>query len=158
MGVVAAPLLAGFSVAFAGGIVTHPGLFRWTNATLTLVVAAALSLVGALQFTFRARQWAATPSEIERWWRDADDPERMEALRREQREHFQNYVRWSNAARVSYNLGIFFFLCGLTVGLIPADRMNDGRITAVTTAALGAALEIAWLAHDVKRLRERQRR
>ena len=96
MGGIAAPLLAGFSITLAALILSAPQHFRWTSVTLTLLTGAAVALIGALQFTFRALQFAVSPSEIEQWWTDASEAPRREALQREQREHFRTYNTWAN--------------------------------------------------------------
>ncbi len=94
MGSIAAPLLAGFSFALAVFLIGRDGS-SWTSAALLLLVGAALAFVDAVQFTFRARQFAVTPPEIEMWW---SDPARRELLRREQRFYHANHRAWAMAA------------------------------------------------------------
>jgi hypothetical protein len=110
MGGIAAPLLAGFSVTLALLVISTPQAFRFVNATLALLLVAAFALIAALQFTFRARQYAVSPSQIVEWWPDAESDERLQELRHEQREHRKEFTRWANPARYAYNVGILCFV------------------------------------------------
>jgi MFS family permease len=148
MGAVAAPLLAGFSVTLAALVLSAPSHFRWVSVTLVLLVIAALALIMALQFAFRARQFVVSPAEIEQWWPDAASPERRQMLRREQREHRAEYTTWSNSARHAYNTGILFFVAGLTSALVRPGPISNGRLTAIALALLGVVGEFCWIAND----------
>ena len=129
MGAIAAPLLAGFSITFAGLVLTvPPHTVRWVNLTLALLMLAAFSLVACLQLTFRARQWVTSPSEIEQWFPDAQDEERQQVLRGEQKEHHQNYKLWSNRARYSYNFGILALVLAVFSAMVPSDPNQLGPL------------------------------
>jgi len=155
MGGIAAPLLAGFAVTIALLVLSTPQAFRFVSLTLGLLLIAASALIAALQFTFRARQYSVTPAEIEVWWPDAKDPGRRHELEHEQREHRTAYQRWSNIARVAYNVGILFFVCGLTAALFPPGSISGARIIVIVLALLAAAAELCWIANDVTARRNR---
>jgi hypothetical protein len=148
MGTAAAPLLAGFSITFATLILTSPERFRWVAVTLVLSVVATVALIAALQFAFRTRTWAVTPSDMEQWWPDAQDPARHAELVHEQRRHHANYRLWSKRARFSYNAGIVTFLAALTTALIPPGHITSGRYLAIGLAVLGTLAEAAWIVTD----------
>jgi len=148
MGSVASPLLAGFSITFAGLVVSTPHAFRWVSLTLALVLLAGSMLVGAMQFTFRARQWVATPSDIEQWFPDAETKARRIELRREQREHRMNFTKWSNLARRAYNCGIATLLLAIVVAMVPPDAISRGRYVVIAVALSAFLAEVSWIAYD----------
>jgi hypothetical protein len=149
MGAVAAPLLAGFAVTFAGLVLSSPDRFRWVSLTLFCLTAAAAFLIAALQFTFRARLYAVTPTEIEQWFPDAETPERQDEMRREQRESHAAYTTWATRGRTAYNAGIVFFASGFAAALVPPGAVSDGHLAAIILAVLAAAAEVCWIAEDV---------
>jgi hypothetical protein len=144
MGLVAAPLLAGFSITLAALVITNAAGFYWTNAILFLLVGATLALIASVQLTFRARQYVVTPSELEEWWADHEDAGRRALLRREQRYHRREYRYWSTRARYSYDAGILLFLAGISALLVPPGGVSDasnGRLAAIALAFAGLLLE-----------------
>jgi hypothetical protein len=148
MGAVSAPLLAGFSIALATLVISSADKFRYVNATLFLLVAATLALIASVQFTFRARQFAATPPEIEAWWPDHE--RRRETLRREQRYHRREYDTWANLARRAYNLGLLCFLLGVAALLVPPGSLHHtphGRLAVILLALAAFAIEIVWIVY-----------
>jgi hypothetical protein len=145
MGSVSAPLLAGFSVTLAVFVIQSGHAFRWATASLLLFVSAALALIAALQFTFRARQFAVSPPELEAWWADAGSPARREMLRREQRYYRRQHGRWATRARRAYSIGILSFLLGVPALLVPSGGIHPGRLAVISLALLGCAGEIAWI-------------
>jgi MFS family permease len=149
MGGVAAPLLAGFAVTLAGLVITAPKHFRWQNATLVFLSLAAFALVAALQFTFRARQFAVTPREMADWWPDAYGEYRQEELRWELREHRREYKKWANLARYAYNFGLLAFAAGFTCAIIPRGSISGGRLAAIILAIIAVIAEACWIANDV---------
>jgi hypothetical protein len=160
MGGVAAPLLAGFSVTFAALVLSTPDRFRWVSLTLLLLSAAAAFLIASLQFTFRARQFVVSPTEMAQWFPDANSPERLEELHHEQHEHRMAYKRWANRARDAYNGGIVCFASGFTVALVPPGVISNGRLVVIIAALLAVVAEFGWIAEDrsgsARRLRARR--
>jgi hypothetical protein len=113
MGTIAAPLLASVCIALIAIVLTSTAAFRWTNATLLLLVVAAGSFVATVECSFIARQYVVTPSDLEDWWPDRDVPERREMLRREQRYYVSQFRVWSGKARLAYNVGVLALSLGV---------------------------------------------
>ena len=65
---VAAPLLAGGTLALVGVIVQQPSALRWPGLALLLLLVAAILLVMAVQCGVWARHHATRPDEIAVWW------------------------------------------------------------------------------------------
>jgi hypothetical protein len=148
MGSIAAPLLAGFSVALAIFLAQSKEASGWESFALSLLVVAALAFIAAVQLTFRARQFAVTPPEIEMWWSDPNEPGRREMLRTEQRFYHANHSVWAKRAGWAYDLGLPSFLLGVTASLVPPGGLFDasaGRLAVVVLALLGFVAELAWL-------------
>jgi hypothetical protein len=149
MGAIAAPLLAGVSAALAMLVLQRENAFEWPSLTLCALVLAVLAFIAAVQFTFRARQFAVTPLEIEMWWPDADDPQRREQLRRAQRHYRRRFEVWSDLASGAYDLGLLAFLLGVALSIVPDGGLSDasaGRVAAFVVAAAGFAAEFIWVA------------
>lgn len=149
MGSIAAPLLAGFSFALALFLLPNTRGSFWTSAALLLLVGAALAFIAAVQFTFRARQFATTPSEIEMWWRNPDEPGRREMLRRDQRFHLSNHRGWAKRASGAYDVGLLIFLLGITTSFVPPGGFryaSDGRLAVIALALAGFVVEFVWIA------------
>jgi hypothetical protein len=148
MGSIAAPLLAGVSAALSALVLQREAAFEWANLALCAFVLAVFAFIAAVQFAFRARQFAVTPPEIEMWWPDADDPERRELLRREQRHYRQRHGFWSDLASGAYDLGLLAFLLGVAISLVPnggLDDASDGRLLAFILAVCGFLGEFIWI-------------
>jgi hypothetical protein len=148
MGSISAPLLAGISIALATLVISSADAFHWVSATLFLLVGATFSFVGCVQLTFRARQFVVTPSQIEEWWPNHEQPSVHERLRREQRYHHQEYKKWARLARSAYNVGVLAFVLGIAALLVPKPgirHMSDGRLTVFVLALAAFACEVAWI-------------
>jgi hypothetical protein len=148
MGSVAAPVLAGFSLAVAVFLVEGHETAGWTSAALILLVFAALAFIAAMQFTFHARRFAVTPPEIEMWWPDADNADRRTQLSREQRGDYARHRSWATWAGRAYDAGMVAFLLGTTAALMPPGGLADasaGRILVCAFGAVGVVAEIAWI-------------
>jgi hypothetical protein len=149
MGLVSAPLLAGFSVTLAVLVVQDDDAFHWASAALFLFVGAALAFIATIQFTFRARQYTVTPPEIEMWWSNPEEAGRREMLRREQRYYRGEHDRWTRLARGAYEVAIICFLLALAILLIPpggVGEASNGRIAVIALALAGFIGEAAWIA------------
>jgi hypothetical protein len=147
IGSVAAPFLAGVSGALAVFVMQNEAAFGWANAALCFLIGATLAFLATLQFSFWARQFVATPAEIQMWW-DAETLSAQEHLHREQHDDMARHRRWSSRVRWSYDVGLLAFLLGLTVCLVPAGGLTEasgGRQVVVFLAALGLVLELAWI-------------
>lgn len=149
MGAIAAPLLAGFSLAAMVQTLTiTTSAARWPEVALLLFMLAAVLFVFSVQAMFWARKYQTTPEEIKAWWPDAAHPQRLKMLRDEQRELAMRFSLWANRARATYNTGLLCLLAALTVLAVPAA--SDGHLAFVRWLAVavgGVALiaEATWI-------------
>ena len=149
MGTIAAPLLAGFSLAAMVQTLTiTKSQARWPDAALLLLLLAAVLFVATVQATFWARGYQASPQQIKEWWPDADDTRRMELLRREQKLHAAGFHMWSNRARVTYSAALLCLLAGLTLLAVPPEsygQLSVIRWIAVAVGAVAFVAETLWI-------------
>lgn len=147
MGTIAAPLLAGFSLASFVLIFTiKAGDVRYRDVAALLLLLAAVVLVMAVQATFWARQYQVTPAQLKEWWPDADRPYRLDMLKIEQAEHMASFQAWGFRARVVYDIGLLCLLAGLTVLAIPPPSGNPpARWAAVGVGAIAFVGELGWV-------------
>lgn len=150
MGTIAAPLLAGFSLAAVVQTLTLTSSeTRWSNASVLLFLLAAVLLIAAVQAAFWARQYQTSPSEIKDWWPDADRTDRLAQLRHGQKLHAAGFRVWTNRARVVYDAGLLCLIAALTILAVPAASDNRGsalRWVAVAVGALAFVCEVIWIA------------
>jgi hypothetical protein len=149
MGTIAAPLLAGFSLAAMAQTVTiTTSEARWPDAALLLFMLAAVLFVAAVQAMFWARGYQTTPQEIRDWWPDAADAQRLTQLRREQKHHAAGFRMWSNRARVTYSAALLFLLAALTTLATPPEHYahtQSWRWLAVAVGAAAFVAEVIWI-------------
>lgn len=144
MGTIAAPLLAGFSLAaMVQTLTVAKSQARWPDAALLLFLLAAVLFVATVQAMFWARGYQASPQQIKEWWPDADDTERMELLRREQKLHAAGFRMWSNRARVTYSAALLCLLAALTLIAVPPESHDQPSVLRWLAVAVGAAAFIA---------------
>lgn len=146
MGTIAAPLLAGFSLAgFLQVLTLGSSDVRWRDAPLLFLMIAAAFLILTVQATFWARQYQVTPAEMKEWWPDWKQPYRARMLRREQEEHNDSFLRWGRLARVTYELGLLSLITALTLLAVPPASKGDAwRWTAVGAGVIVFSLELGW--------------
>jgi hypothetical protein len=160
MGTIAAPLLAGFSLAAMVQVLTvNATEARWPDIAFLLFLLAAVAFVGSVQAMFWARGYQVTPQEIKDWWPDAnDDPQRMEQLRKEQELHAAGFRMWSSRGRVTYAAGLLCLLAALTMLAVPPGP-HPSVVRWVTVGAGSAAfiVEAVWTAGSFIRPRRRPR-
>lgn len=128
---VAAPLLAGFSIAFIGLVIGSAAAFRWPGWTLLALTVSALLLITAVQGGFWARHYRPDVSgEDSAGWK-------LE---------LQAFTRWLHITRWSYNSGIALLLLGLALAIFPRahDPERIWRQAAALAAAAAAIGEILW--------------
>jgi hypothetical protein len=150
MGTIAAPLLAGFSLAaMVQTLTVTADEARWRDAAFLLFMLAAVLFVTAVQAMFWARGYQTTPSEIMAWWPDApDSKQRLELLRKEQRRLAAGFRMWSDRARVIYGAALLCLLAALTVLAVPpqSDRaVPFMRWLAVAVGATAFIAEAVWI-------------
>ena len=130
---VAAPLLAGFSIAFIGLVIGSAPAFRWPGWTMLSLTVSALLLITALQGGFWARHYRPDVSEEDSsGWTLA----------------IPAFTRWLHVTRWSYNSGIALLLLGLALAIFPRARDHDyaWRLAAAWTAGAAALGEVVWAA------------
>ena len=150
MGTIAAPLLAGFSLAAMVQTLTiTTSEARWPDAALLLFMLAAVFFVAAVQAMFWARGYQTTPQEIKEWWPDATGDRRLTQLRREQKYHAAGFRMWSNRARVTYSAALLCLLAALTTLAVPPEHYGHAqswRWLAVAVGAVAFIAETIWIA------------
>ena len=151
MGTIAAPLLAGFSLAtFVQVLGLSAGDVRFRSLPTLLLLIAAVFLILAVQATFWARSYHVTPDELCQWWPDADDEDRLDMLKVEQAQHMARFQKWSWVARVSYDVGLLSLIAALTILAVPAGSPGAPlRWAAVAVGAIAFLLEAIWIVRSL---------
>lgn len=149
VGGVAAPLLAGFSLASVIVISDDAENFRWPGAAILGFTIAAVALVGSVQCAFNARQYIWSGADVAAWWPDMkEDSEREEQLRAEQDWAFGRWQAWTAWTRGTYALGILALLTALAFALPPHHDLGiEGslRWAASGIAFAASAGEACWI-------------
>jgi hypothetical protein len=144
MGTIAAPLLAGFSLAaMVQALTITKSEARWADAALLLFMLAAVLFVMTVQAMFWARGYQTSPQQIKDWWPDAADRHRLDQLRREQKHHAAGFRMWSDRARVTYGAALLCLLAALTVLAVPPEAYGQAPISRWLAVAVGTAAFIA---------------
>jgi hypothetical protein len=135
----AAPLLAGFSFALIGIILTSDQSLRWPDLTLALLVVAALLLINTVQLGSIARRWSLPPAE----WRELLDvmpEERVRAMHNTAWDTLRRQPKWLLLTRLTYNTGVVVLLAAVAFSLVPSstESLSAWRIAAIAIAGLGA--------------------
>jgi hypothetical protein len=149
LGLVASPLLAGFSLASVIVVSDDSANFRWPGAAIFALSAGAVLLIGAVQCAYNARQYLWSAADVRDWWPDmVGDSDRETVLREEQALAFARWKIWITWMRISYNLGILALLAGLALALPPlhdGDVQAGWRWAAVGLVFAGCAAEACWI-------------
>jgi hypothetical protein len=139
-GVVAATLLAGFSFAQLGIILSGAEL-RWPSVSLALLVTAVIFFIAAMQCSLWARAFMATPDDLRAW-----RPQYTERqLYVEQWLLVHAHSIWERRFRRAFRLGILAFLAGTTLTLVPPDDVSPMRVVAIAIATIGLLGELVWI-------------
>jgi hypothetical protein len=147
VGNVAAPLLAGLSLASIMTIAANTSHFRWAGAAVLTLTIATLLLVNAVQCNFHARRNLWSPDDVRNWWPElSEHADWEERLREEQAAALRRWRTWSVWTTRLYNAGICTLLIGLGCALAPAEGGSVGacRWAAAVCAFAAAAGELAW--------------
>ncbi|MFD9100245.1 hypothetical protein ACFVZN_04130 [Streptomyces virginiae] len=153
---VAAPILAGFSVAAIGVISADFEKFLWPGFSLLALTAAVVLLVASMQFGFHAKSLRYSPSDIHAWWSAEDlmEPGRKERICNDQHRDFEKSERWDVWARQTYNFGICALALGVAAALPPPEGASGAqaalRWAAAALALFGVIAELAWIAGDTR--------
>ena len=144
-GSAAAPMLTGFAFVLIGLIIQNAKDFGQPNVALVLLVLAALLLINAVQFTFKARQYYIPPDEFVSLMEIGKSDGFSEDILKDW------YSKWLprlaknlHRARLLYNGGVVLLLVGVGVALIPRGPLshaNPVRLTAASLVFAGAVFE-----------------
>jgi len=147
---IAAPVLAGFTVALIGVVAQAPANFRWPGIALLLLLLTAVLFVMCLQCGFWARQYLVSRDEAAAWFDDFESVTRQEQVRREQVAYAHVYEGWAQRCKLLYRLALQAMFAALLVVLLPTSG-GDGAIqsgwrwAAASLAALAFILEALWI-------------
>ena len=125
---VAAPLLAGFSLALLGVVAQAPGSFLLPGPALLTLTATTILMVGCVQLGFRARGYLYSAADVSAWWPEPRPLIITDALQLQQADHFAQWLLWSNRARVAYNASIIMLAFGVALVLAPPASYGDCQI------------------------------
>ena len=143
-GIVAAPLLAGFSLTAVVELVTREdGGVRGDVAVAAFAVAAGL-LVFTIQASISANRYQVSPADRIAWTPEAlADPHWLTWLRDRQWRD-EDLASWHRRnAKRSYNAGIVAFLAGLVAVLVPdPGDWRPGRTVALAAGVLALLVEV----------------
>jgi hypothetical protein len=150
MSTVAAPVLAGFTIALLGVVAQAPANFRWPGTAMFMLLFTAVLFVMCLQSGFWARQYLVSREEAASWFDDFENPVRQEQIRREQVAYARAYEGWALRSKFFYRLALLATFAALLVVLLPTAS-GDGAIqsgwrwAAVSLAALAFVFETLWI-------------
>jgi hypothetical protein len=161
---IAAPLLAGFSLALLGVVAQAPENFLLPGPALLTLTATTVLMVSCVQLGFRARSYLYSASDVSAWWPDPRPEIVTAALRQQQAGHYLQWIAWSNRARFAYNASVIALALSIALVLAPPTTYAglpvsaaEGTIRWIASglAATAAVGELAWGAHDRIRARGR---
>ncbi len=163
---VAAPLLAGFSIALLAGVAQAPTSFRWAGPTILLLILAIGAFVLCIQLGFNSRAKLYSRAEALAWGPVNDLPaERDEQIRAQiQRAHLASWFRSQRHTQLSYNAAVTMLALALSlVAAPPVAAVQDQADQAWRWVAFGVglaltALEAGWTLHNEYRIIRRSRR
>ncbi|WP_431896745.1 hypothetical protein [Micromonospora haikouensis] len=158
---VAAPLLAGFSLALLGVVGQAPTSFRWPGATLTALVLVCAVLVMCVQFGFRGRAVLYSKADVEAWGRLATSLDATAELRLRaavQRGDMRRWRRWHRRTQLTYNAGIALLFVAIALALAPPETYGSNtpvtgseavwRWAGTCVACCVSLAELSWTLHD----------
>jgi hypothetical protein len=146
VGEVAAPLLAGFSIALVGVVAQNPESARWPGASLLLLVGAAMLLLATVQVGFRARQYYWTRADLLDWYEVAPGGELDRAFRDMHVRHLHRWKRAREVMRVTYNAGIATLTVAVGLVVSPPLRYGSEPLTPVEAGIRWAAFAVCLAA------------
>jgi hypothetical protein len=144
-GTVAAPLLAGFSLATLAVLLTSSVRPRLTDVAVLALVVSAASFLFCVQFTFAGLLYAASPGDRAAWLDDrAADPRSAVAAERVQRMDDRLLGQYLVRVRLTYDLGIVSVL-GALLAMVTPTNWTVARTGAFVVVAGAVALELWWI-------------
>lgn len=140
----AAPLLAGFSIALIGVVAQAPANFALPGIAMLTLAVGAVFFVVCVQSGFWARQFLASPAELQAW----QFPETVEQ-KHTQAEYCRAYEAWQRRTSRSYSVAILVLTLGLAVVLVPHDTEDIvsyiARWIAVAVVLVALIIEYLWI-------------
>jgi hypothetical protein len=127
MSTIAAPVLAGFTIALLGVVAQAPANFRWPGTAMLLLLVTSTLFVMCLQCGFWARQYLVSREEAASWFDDFEVPVRKEQVRREQVAYAHAYEGWAIRSKRLYRVALLAMFAALLVVLLPTTS-GDGAI------------------------------
>jgi hypothetical protein len=148
VGGIAAPLLAGFSLAAVAQLVAGRDQPWLAGYAIALFALSAALLLNTLQFSASGLSYAATPSErLEYNPEAASDTEILRVIRQRQWEEMDLRARYLKRARFCYTAGLLAFLGGLGLIIVPHHSWPwpIGRLAGVIVVGLALLFEVLWI-------------
>jgi hypothetical protein len=143
---IAAPLLAGFSLALIGVIAQDPSHFRWPGpALITLVIAISL-LIATVHFGFQARSYLYSAADV-RDWRPDFLAALEDVMATDQRRDYLHWERWDKRAGWTYDLAVCFLAAGIALVVAPplAGTEAGFRWGAFAVAITAGVAQLGWV-------------
>jgi len=152
---VAAPLLAGGTLAFMGVVLQQQNAFRFPGVVLVVSAITLMALIFTVQSGYWARQHAVTPWEIEQWWPDLPESLKIHRVRADWWQDHADYLVWANRARLSFGVGVTTVWLLLATAIVPTNNDKEPalRWVAVSLCLLTAVLEGVLLITSNKPMR-----
>jgi len=148
VGGIAAPLLAGFSLTAIAQLVAGRDQPWLAGYAIALFALSAALFLNTLQFSASALSYAATPAERLDYNPEASsDTEILGVVRKRQWEEMDLRTRYLKRARFCYGAGLFAFLAGLGLIVVPHQSWPwpVGRLAGVIVIGLALLLEVLWI-------------
>ncbi|MFD8965500.1 hypothetical protein ACFV0C_10925 [Streptomyces sp. NPDC059568] len=144
---VAAPLLAGGSVAMIGLVAADTEKFRWPGPALLLLALSVVLLVACVQWAFRARPYLYSMAEVEDWRGVLLADDERARLVQQREEDLERWRRGTDLASAAYTLGLITL--GIGVALVLAPPVPEGahagwRWAAFWVVFSAVAAELMW--------------
>jgi len=140
---VAAPLLAGASIATVGVLGADGAQFRWPGPAMLCFTLSAMSLIASIQLAVRGRRYLYTPGEALEWW-GHESEHRIPRLQREHRRDLVEWMRWKNFSATAYNFGVVALGLGAMGLLAPPEAASPAHTVVRWVAVAAAAVGTAW--------------
>lgn len=133
---VAAPPLAGFSLATTAVIAQSADSFRWPGLSMLFCVLSSLFFVFAIQAGSVARSFFYSPADLASWWQGMqDNSELREWLREQHSVDYSDWQRWSLRSRYLYTTGTVVMALSLGAIAAPPTGSKQEFLRWVVTAA-----------------------
>jgi len=149
-----AAVLAGFSLAIIGVLLTTNNRPTLSESGVALFVAAALFFIHAMQFVFSGLLYAMSPTDRIAWL-PCDEtgtvlPSAFRGAERVQAQDKELERRYFMRAGICYFIGMASFISGIGVILV-SPNLGVLRMAALGTVILALFLQLLWAAGNLSR-------